>query len=65
MLYLLLREEADPELLKTFVKEADEILGDGIPTYETHKKQKFAEAWYVCDHLFAFTSFVFMLALLS
>ncbi|KAF9271535.1 hypothetical protein BGZ88_005974, partial [Linnemannia elongata] len=44
MMYLLLREEADPELLKTSVKEIDEVLGDGFPTYETHKRQKFAEA---------------------
>lgn len=63
MLYFLLREEADPELLKTFVKEADEVLGDGPPPYETHKKQKFAEAWYVYGHLFS--SFAFMFALSS
>ncbi|KAF8944072.1 hypothetical protein BGZ47_004703 [Haplosporangium gracile] len=45
MMYLLLREESDPALLETFVREADEVLGDCLPSYDTHKKQKFAEAW--------------------
>jgi hypothetical protein len=46
MMYLLLRKETDPEILETFIREVDETYGDNLPTFETHKKQKFAEAWY-------------------
>ncbi|KAG0271901.1 hypothetical protein BGZ95_000226 [Linnemannia exigua] len=44
MMYSLLREETDPAILKTLVREVDEVLGNELPTLETHKKQKFAEA---------------------
>ncbi|KFH74204.1 hypothetical protein MVEG_01417 [Podila verticillata NRRL 6337] len=44
MLHSLLREETDSEIMKTLVREVDEVLGNELPTYETHKKQKYAEA---------------------
>ncbi|KAG0368600.1 hypothetical protein BGX24_002761 [Mortierella sp. AD032] len=47
MMYSLLREETDPAFVETLVREVDEVFGNELPTYETHKKQKFAEAWYV------------------
>lgn len=47
MFYLINRDGTDKEIMKTLVKEVDEVLGDGLPTYETHKQQKYAEAWYV------------------
>ncbi|KAF9080598.1 serine/threonine protein kinase, CMGC, dual-specificity [Mortierella sp. AD031] len=46
MFFAMLRNEADPNLMKNLVKEVDEVLGDGLPTYETHKQQKYAEACF-------------------
>jgi len=57
MVFAMLRTEAGPSLMKNLVREVDEVLGNGLPTYETHKKQKYAEAWYV---LFAFVSYLNM-----
>ena len=51
MIYLLLRKETDPAVLKNLVQEVDEVLGDNLPTYESHKKQKYAEAWYAQNHI--------------
>lgn len=45
MMYLLHRESSDPAMLKTLLKEVDEVMDDDLPAYETHKKLKFAEAW--------------------
>ncbi|KAG0277065.1 hypothetical protein BGZ95_006575 [Linnemannia exigua] len=46
MMYAMLRNETDPEIMKTLVQEVDEVLGGKLPTYETHKKQKYAEACF-------------------
>ncbi|KAF9999904.1 hypothetical protein BGZ79_006522 [Entomortierella chlamydospora] len=46
MFYLLLREGSDPEVVNKVVREVDEALGGGDPTYETHKEQKYAEACF-------------------
>lgn len=51
MMYAMLRDETDPSLMEKLVQEVDEVLGNELPTYETHKKQKYAEAWYVHPHL--------------
>ncbi|KAG0279545.1 hypothetical protein BGZ96_001932 [Linnemannia gamsii] len=45
-IYMLFREENDPEMLKAFVREVDEAFGDGLPAFETHKKLKFVEACF-------------------
>ena len=45
MFYLLGRDGADPQNKKDLVREIDEVLHGGSPTYETHKQLKFAEAW--------------------
>ncbi|KAG0038133.1 hypothetical protein BGZ82_001002 [Podila clonocystis] len=36
---------ADPEVLKKLVQEVDNVFQDGLPSYETYKQQRFAEAW--------------------
>ncbi|KAF9120501.1 hypothetical protein BGW39_011317 [Mortierella sp. 14UC] len=46
MMYVILRDETDPEIMKTLVQEVDDVLGSELPTYETHKKQKYAEACF-------------------
>ncbi|KAG0074607.1 Protein kinase alk2 [Linnemannia elongata] len=46
MFYLINRDGTDKEIMKTLIKEVDEVLGDGLPTYETHKQQKYAEACF-------------------
>ncbi|KAG0339756.1 hypothetical protein BG000_001432 [Podila horticola] len=46
MFYLLHRTESDPEVRRRLVQEVDEVLQGSEPTYETHKQQKYAEAWY-------------------
>jgi hypothetical protein len=47
MLYFLLCENADKDIITTLVKEVDDALQGTDPIYGTHKKQKYAEAWYV------------------
>ncbi|KAF9119890.1 hypothetical protein BGW39_011846 [Mortierella sp. 14UC] len=44
MFYLLNRDETDPSILKTLVQEVDSVLDGGLPTYESHRQQKFGEA---------------------
>ncbi|KAF9128148.1 hypothetical protein BGW39_005310 [Mortierella sp. 14UC] len=44
--YLMHRREADPAIVSRIVEETDEILKGGLPTYETTKQQKFAEACF-------------------
>lgn len=44
--YLMHRKEADPAIVKRMCEETDEILKGGLPTYETTKQQKFAEACF-------------------
>ncbi|KAF9926201.1 hypothetical protein FBU30_004160 [Linnemannia zychae] len=46
MMYALLRDGTDPTIMQNLVKEVDEVLEGGLPTYETHKRQKYAEACY-------------------
>lgn len=45
MFYLLLRTESNPEVRQKLVQEVDEVLQGREPTYESHKQQKYAEAW--------------------
>ncbi|KAF9349163.1 hypothetical protein BGX26_012512 [Mortierella sp. AD094] len=42
--YLLLRDGADKNIMNKLVQEVDEVLGGSAPSYETSKKQKYAEA---------------------
>ncbi|KAF9911531.1 Protein kinase alk2 [Linnemannia zychae] len=44
MFYLLNRDGTDPSILKTLVQEVDDVLQGGLPSYESHKQQKFGEA---------------------
>ncbi|KAG0025629.1 hypothetical protein BGZ81_007007 [Podila clonocystis] len=37
---------ADPDVLKKLVQEVDNVLQDELPSYETYKQQKFAEACF-------------------
>ncbi|KAF9926203.1 hypothetical protein FBU30_004162 [Linnemannia zychae] len=46
MFYLLNRDGTDKEIMKNLIQEVDNVLGDGLPTYETHKQQKYAEACF-------------------
>ncbi|KAG0370331.1 Protein kinase alk2 [Mortierella sp. AD032] len=46
MFYLLNRDGTDKEILKTLIKEVDDVLDGELPTYETHKQQKYAEACF-------------------
>jgi cytochrome P450 len=45
MFYLLHRSQTDPGILKKLVKEVDEVLRGEVPTYDTCKAMKYAEAW--------------------
>jgi len=47
MFYLIYHDDSDENIRTTFVREVDDVLGGSIPTYETFKNLKFAEAWYV------------------
>ena len=49
MLYLIYRDDSDKNIQTTLVREVDDVLGGSIPTHETSKNLKFAEAWY--DHI--------------
>ncbi|KAF9907269.1 Protein kinase alk2 [Linnemannia zychae] len=44
MFYLLHRSQSDPNILKNLVKEIDEVLRGEVPTYESCKAMKYAEA---------------------
>ncbi|KAF9586111.1 hypothetical protein BGW38_009562 [Lunasporangiospora selenospora] len=44
MFYLLHRSSTDKNIVKRLQEEIDTVLGDDEPTYESHKKMKFAEA---------------------
>ncbi|KAF8977507.1 hypothetical protein BGZ46_007330 [Entomortierella lignicola] len=46
MFYLILTPTASPDIVKNLVKEIDEKLQGGSPTYESTKKQKYAEACF-------------------
>ncbi|KAF9352671.1 hypothetical protein BGX26_009555 [Mortierella sp. AD094] len=45
MFYLLLRDGADTSNMNKLFQEVDDVLQGSHPTYETYKKQKYAEAW--------------------
>ncbi|KAG0073777.1 hypothetical protein BGZ92_003697 [Podila epicladia] len=49
MFYLIYRDDSDENIQTTLVREVDDVLGGSIPTNETFKNLKFAEAWY--DHI--------------
>ncbi|KAG0199101.1 hypothetical protein BGX28_007555 [Mortierella sp. GBA30] len=44
--YLMHRSNTSPEILKQLVQETDDILAGGLPTYESTKQQKYAEACF-------------------
>ncbi|KAF9900457.1 hypothetical protein EC991_007320 [Linnemannia zychae] len=44
--YLMHRRGANPEIVSRIVEETDEVLKGGLPTYESTKQQKFAEACF-------------------
>ncbi|KAF9574939.1 hypothetical protein EC968_004940 [Mortierella alpina] len=44
--YLLHRAAASPQILEQLVLETDDILAGGLPTYESTKQQKYAEACF-------------------
>ncbi|KAF9200280.1 hypothetical protein BGZ49_009501 [Haplosporangium sp. Z 27] len=46
MFYLLLRDSADKNIMNKLVQEVDDVLGGSDPSYETHKKQRYAEACF-------------------
>ncbi|KAG0006212.1 hypothetical protein BGZ80_002533 [Entomortierella chlamydospora] len=46
MFYLMHRDAAQPEIVQKLVKETDDLLQGGLPTYESTKQQKFSEACF-------------------
>ncbi|KAF9580548.1 Protein kinase alk2 [Lunasporangiospora selenospora] len=46
MFYLMHRNEANPKIIQTLFDETDSILQGDYPTYESTKKQKYAEACF-------------------
>ncbi|KAG0006211.1 hypothetical protein BGZ80_002534 [Entomortierella chlamydospora] len=46
MFYLMHRNGSNPEFVQGLIKETDEILKGGYPTYESTKQQKYAEACF-------------------
>ncbi|KAG9324836.1 hypothetical protein KVV02_001581 [Mortierella alpina] len=44
--YLMHRATASPEILEYLVEETDDVLAGGLPTYESTKRQKYAEACF-------------------
>lgn len=46
MFYLLHRSTSDPSIVPKLVKEVDEVLDGGVPTYESCKKMKYSEACF-------------------
>lgn len=47
MFYLINRTGSDPQVRENLVREVDDVLHGETPSYESHKQQKYAEAWYV------------------
>jgi len=45
MFYSIYRDVADKDIAKILIKEGDDVLQGGDPTYESYKQQKYAEAW--------------------
>ncbi|KAF9172093.1 hypothetical protein BGX21_005455 [Mortierella sp. AD011] len=46
MFYLMHRSSSDKNIVLRLQKEIDDVLGDGLPTYESSKKMKYAEACF-------------------
>ncbi|KAI8346292.1 cytochrome P450 [Mortierella sp. GBAus27b] len=44
MFYLMHRSAADKDIVHKLQQEIDDVLGDEVPTYESYKKMKYAEA---------------------
>ncbi|KAF9956547.1 hypothetical protein BGZ72_002681 [Mortierella alpina] len=44
--YLMHRSSASPEIVRQLVEETDDVLAGGLPTYESTKQQKYAEACF-------------------
>ncbi|KAI1314681.1 hypothetical protein EDD11_001893, partial [Mortierella claussenii] len=44
MFYLMYRSSTDKNIVRKLQQEIDEVLGDELPTYESSKKMKYAEA---------------------
>ncbi|KAI1318426.1 hypothetical protein EDD11_006510 [Mortierella claussenii] len=44
--YLMHRQQANKKILEQLTEETDRVLQDGLPTYESIKQQKFAEACF-------------------
>ena len=47
MMYLIHTNASDKNIARKLREEVDEVMGDSEPTYESTKKMKYAEAWYV------------------
>lgn len=45
MFYLMHRSSADKNIVRKLRQEIEDVLGDELPTYESYKKMKYAEAW--------------------
>ncbi|KAG0078803.1 Protein kinase alk2 [Linnemannia elongata] len=46
MFYLINRDGTDKEIMKTLIQEVDDVLEGKLPTYESHKQQKYADACF-------------------
>ncbi|CAO3570764.1 unnamed protein product [Mortierella alpina] len=44
--YLMHRSTASPEIMQQLVEETDDVLAGGLPTYESTKRQKYAESCF-------------------
>lgn len=61
MFYLINRDGTDKSIMKTLIQEVDDVLGESLPSYETHKQQRYAEAWYaLLVHVRILVSFVYL-----
>ncbi|CAO3574463.1 unnamed protein product [Mortierella alpina] len=47
MFYLMHRTSADKSIVRKLQEEIKTVLGDEMPTYESSKHMKYAEAWYL------------------
>jgi len=56
MFYLIFRDGSE-EISKTLVQEVDHVFNGSDPLFGTHKKQRFAEAWYGRNHVDASQKF--------
>lgn len=72
MMYSLHRAGTDPEVIKNLAREVDDVVQDKLPSYETYKHQKYAEAWYekpvlidVTKKLVPFFFFFFLQSLIA